>query len=324
MNRRGSIDVLRIVSAIAVVTIHVVTAPVGNVTKDIKTSTIEILNLIHNLMLWAVPSFFMITGYCLMKKEECGYKYCLKHALKYIVVLFTVGLGYALMEQLFCSRSFSFGIVGAALSNVICGNLWDHMWFVYAIIGIYLVIPLLHSFIKYREKEFYILTLLLFVFTILLPSFEQFFQVGIQFPIGGYLFYVCYGGVIAKYKSDSEKEMIIYFLGVIAFLYVICCGKTVTLEYMNLNVALMAMAIFTFVSRLDMQSNTTIRVLANCTWGIYLIHPLFINILIKVLKLDILNSAPYINLFLFEVGVLICSLMVVFVGKRIPLIRRLL
>lgn len=147
---------------------------------------------------------------------------------------------------------------------------------------------------------------------------------GIQFPIGGYLFYVCYGGVIAKYKSDSEKEMIIYFLGVIAFLYVISCGKTVTLEYMNLNVALMAMAIFTFVSRLDMQSNTTIRVLANCTWGIYLIHPLFINILIKVLKLDILSIAPYINLFVFEVGVLICSLMVVFVGKRIPLIRRLL
>ena len=205
MNRRNSIDVLRGISAIAVVTIHVVTAPVENAAGDIKVSTLETLNLVHNLMLWAVPVFFMITGYCLMRKEECGYGYCLKHVLKYTMVLFTVGFGYALMEQVFYNRTFSFGTVGAAFESVICGNLWAHMWFVYAIIGIYLVMPLLHNYIKYREKEFYILTLLLFVFTVALPSYEQFFRVGIQFPLGGYLFYVCYGGVIAKYKSDSEK-----------------------------------------------------------------------------------------------------------------------
>lgn len=323
VNRRNSIDVLRVISAIAVVTIHIVTAPVGNAAEDIKISTLEILNLIHNLMLWAVPVFFMITGYCLMKKEECGYRYCLKHVLKYTIVLFTVGLGYALMEQLFCNRSFSFGIVGAAFLNVIRGNLWAHMWFVYAIIGIYLVMPLLHSFIKYREKEFYILTLLLFVFTIVLPSFKQFFQVGIQFPLGGYLFYVCYGGVIAKYKSDREKEKIQYFLGVIAFLYVICCGKIVTLEYMDVNIALIAMAIFTFIEGLNIKVRNLIKVIAECTWGIYLIHPIFINIALKFLKLELLSALPYIKLVLFELIILFISFSLTFVLRKIPFLKKI-
>ena len=88
----------------------------------------------------------MITGYCLSLKKECTYSYCLHHVLKFIKILFTVGLFYSLLEEVFIAKKFSITILGTSILNVFTGNLWDHMWFIYAIIGVYLVMPVLHSF----------------------------------------------------------------------------------------------------------------------------------------------------------------------------------
>lgn len=107
MNRKYSIDILRILSAIVIIIIHVVTSPVANSTNIIEVSLENNLNLIHNLMLWSVPVFFMITGYCLLLKKECTYRYCFSHVLKYIAVLFTVGLFYALLEEVYSVKSIN-------------------------------------------------------------------------------------------------------------------------------------------------------------------------------------------------------------------------
>lgn len=107
-------------------------------------------------------------------------------------------------------------------------------------------------------------------------------------------------------------------------MYIICCGKTDELGYLNINVALLAMAIFTSISRLNIHSNTVIRFLTDNTWGIYLIHPLFINIVNKICKLDVLTAMPCMKLFILEVGVLAATLAVVYVLKKIPLIKWLL
>lgn len=62
------------------------------------------------------------------------------------------------------------------------------MWYVYAIIGIYLVMPVIHRFMRDNVKELGILTVLLFVFTILLDTFEPLFPVGFSIPFVG----ICY------------------------------------------------------------------------------------------------------------------------------------
>lgn len=321
MNRKSSIDVLRIISALAVITIHVVTAPVGHAGDAVVFWMRERLNLVHNLMMWSVPVFFMITGYCLMKKEECSYKYCLKRVLKYVAVLFTIGLFYALLEQVYQNGTFSLKIIVTSFLNVVNGNSWEHMWFVYTIIGIYLVMPVLHSFMKNHPEEICILAVLLFLFTILWQLIGHWLSIRIEFPFGGYLFYVCFGGAVATCKINKNYISILYFFGFLATISLVTRGGTMVLNYRSLEVALMAMGIFLFVEQLSVSQNKYIFLIADCTWGIYLIHPLFVNLALKVFDINLLNGLIYVNLCIFFVVIFLISFFVVLLLKKIPIIK---
>lgn len=323
MERKGNIDVLRIISAIAVVTIHVVTSPVGNAVGPVSAVVMKQLNLVHNSLMWAVPVFFMITGYCLVNKKECTYEYCFRHVSKYAATLFTVGFFYAILELVFQSHRFSFKILGTAIINVVGGKLWEHMWFVYAIMGVYLVMPVLHHFMKREKKDIIILTGLLFLFTIILPFCGNWFVVGIDFPFGGYLFYVCFGGCVARLGFSRKISIGIYIMSIVAMIYIIIVGKTETYDYKSIEVALMAMGIFCAMAGLKMKQNEFVRMVAECTWGIYLLHPLFINITVKVMKIDLLRGTPYLNLILFELIIVIVSFICTYILKKLPLLKRM-
>jgi len=323
MDRKHSIDILRMISAVAVVIIHIISSPVTNRNFEISAKLIINLNLIHTLMNWAVPVFFMITGYCLLKKKDCTYRYCFSHVLKYVCILFTVGLFYALLEEIFVTNTINFSVFLKSLLNVISGNLWDHMWYVYSIIGIYLVMPVIHHFFQQRENNFIILTILLFVFNILFPTIEQLLPIGVNIPFGSYLFYVCFGAAIAKIEINKIFSYIVYLLGLLSSVWIIMTRNSHSFGYTHLTVCLMAMSIFLFFSQLEVSSNKLMLCISKCTWGIYLIHPFFINTAIKLLKIDVLSAQPYLRLFALFVIVFIASFLSTYVLRKIPLIKKL-
>lgn len=323
MNRNYSIDVLRIISAIAVIMIHVVTSPVYNSANVINTSVENNLELIKDLMLWSVPVFFMITGYCLLKKQECTYKYCFSHVFKYLEVLFSVGLFYSLMEEIFTAKTINYTLVIKSVLNVISGNLWDHMWFVYSIIGVYLVMPVIHSFMQQGAKNVCILTGLLFFFTIFCPAINKWLPIGIDFPFGGYLFYVCLGGAIAKCRIKKELLYFCCLSGGLSIMCMVTVAGTHSFGYRDMLVCLIAMSIFLIVNKIDIKPNKLILKISECTWGIYLIHPFFINIAIKLLKIDLLTSLPYVKLSVFALIVSIISFITTYMLRKIPFIKKL-
>lgn len=92
MSRNHNIDALRIAAAIAVVVLHVTSFCMSNNVPVPDKTVTAVLTCVHLLTRWAWPVFFMITGYCLTLKRQCTYKYCLLRVLRYVSVLFTVGL----------------------------------------------------------------------------------------------------------------------------------------------------------------------------------------------------------------------------------------
>ena len=46
-------------------------------------------------------------------------------------------------KRIWFSMSFSLSDVGEAVYLTIIGKTWDHMWYLYTLIGIYLVLPVL-------------------------------------------------------------------------------------------------------------------------------------------------------------------------------------
>ena len=323
MSRKYSIDILRIISAIAVVIIHVVSAPLANSATNVNIDIKFTMELIHVLMNWSVPVFFMITGYCVLGKSECTYKYCFKHVWKYVATLFTVGFFYAFLEQFFIVRTVTAAMLFTSLLHVVSGELWAHMWFVYAIIGVYLVLPVVHSFIQQGKGNAFILTGLLFAFTILCPTFERWLPIGITFPIGGYMFYVCFGGIVANYKLEQPLIHGCYFMTVISLIWIALCSEYFAFGYLHIATCFVAVGVFLFVSNLDIKPNKMILKVSQCTWGVYLIHPFFINIALKVLYVDLFSNMAYGRLFIFGVVILFVSFVVTYMLRQIPYVKKL-
>lgn len=323
MKKNHSIELLRVMAAIAVIFIHVSTAPVGSATHAVHSSVLKNMELIHILMQWSVPVFFMITGFCLMQKDTCSYSYCFSKVLRYLGALFTVGLFYALLEGVFVAKTINVTVVTNAFKSVIGGYLWEHMWFVYSIIGIYLVMPVIHGFMQQEKQNIMFLTGLLFFFNILCPAINSFLPIGIEFPFDGYLVYVCFGGMVAKCNIEKKWKYISGIVIVLSILYLFVNVGKELFVFKHPVVCLMAMAVFLLISQAEVKENRAIIGIAPCTWGIYLIHPFFMNMALKVLKIDLLSGLLYVKLLMFAVVLFVISLVTTYILRKIPLIKKI-
>ena len=83
----------------------------------------------------------------------------------------------------------------------------------------------------------------------------------------------------------------------------------------------MAMGIFLFIYQANFKRNKIILEISKYSWGIYLIHPLFINITLKVLKIDLLSGMLYLNLFIFAVIIFAISFLTTYILRKITMIK---
>ena len=320
--RTGNIDLLRVVCALAVVAIHVVTAPAAMYNGDLPSALLRILNIIHSLGNPAIPLFFIMTGYCLIKKEKCTYKYCLIHVLKYVAVLFTVGLFFAFLEEYFMAGTINSGMFPRSVLRIVRGDGWAHMWFIYAIIGVYLVMPVIHTFFKMGGNGGIVLTGLLFLFTIFLPAFGDGARVGIDFPFGGYLFYVCYGCLVAKMDINRAIRIVAALAVVVGVCIIIFYGEGPG-GYKSPVICMIAVSVFAVFDAINIAERRFLRVIAVCTWGCYLIHPFFINFILKVFKIDMLSFLPGLKLLGLWSIVSIISIGTTYLLRKVPLVKML-
>ena len=88
-------------------------------------------------------------------------------------------------------------------------------------------------------------------------------------------------------------------------------------------VCFMAMGIFLIINQTDFKENKAIVDIAKCTWGIYLIHPFFMNMALKLFKIDLLSGLLYVKLAVFAVMLLVISLVTTYLLRKIPVINNI-
>lgn len=273
----------------------------------------------------------MITGYLWLSDEkECTFAKMVPNIRRFLLVLVTFGFGYAILERFFRTRSISITLLAASLQDVLNGQLWDHMWFVYSIIGIYLLLPILKPFFyDCSIRAIATLTGLLFVFTIISPVVENGsgYSIPITFPIQEPVFYICAGGLIGKWKPAQHKIAIAsvfiflfcistsFFAQIHATQYSFCIPLLSCISAVCLFVAV---TIFTnYVPEVIWMRN-----ISNCTFGIYLLHPLFINIMIKLLHIYPLRWQPFISIIGVSAAVAVLSYIFTYLLRKIWWIKR--
>lgn len=148
--RKQFLDVLRVLATCAVVLMHVLTGATDVTDASIVPEYRSLLLSVMDLVTWCVPIFLLISGYLFLNPERTlTYpvmikKYCRRIALA--ILLF--GVPYAASELVVVERTFRIRMIPEALKMTLTGHTWSHMWYLYLILFLYLITPLLKKMLR--------------------------------------------------------------------------------------------------------------------------------------------------------------------------------
>lgn len=148
--RKQFLDVLRVLATCAVVLMHVLTGAIDVTDTSIVPEYRSLLLSVMDLVTWCVPIFLLISGYLFLNPERIlTYpvmikKYCRRIALA--ILLF--GVPYAVSELVVTERTFRIMMIPEALKMTLTGHTWSHMWYLYLILFLYLITPLLKKVLR--------------------------------------------------------------------------------------------------------------------------------------------------------------------------------
>lgn len=343
MSKNIGIECLRLLATIGVVADHVAKCAIKQTHVDVTPLQKCIYEGAVVFNHWPVPVFMMITGFLLLQKSELTYKDVWKYFKRILVVLLSFGFVFALMEVYFNTHSLGFSSFITAAVNVWGGQSWEHLWYLYMLLGIYLVLPLIHRFVKHSSslKEPIILTGLILLFCSVFPSLKL--ACGLKFPIVSiYVAYLLLGYIVGQSIQVLRTKLITSIhIAAIAFTFgIIACATYLEYganhdlivdltSYTSFVVVIQSVLIFAFI--LLFQDSGIVRTIVNskpvssmnrCSLGIYILHMFWINVALKVLKLDIVSYGSILPICVGVAIIFILSWISTYILTKIPVVNR--
>lgn len=321
------LDVLRWSATAMVVMLHVVSGVTAILSAEMTQNQRAVYYTVKALTTAGVPVFLMISGALLLNPEkELSIKKMLTHYLRRILLtLLLFGTVFAVMELVVTEESFSLDMIWRGFLNTLSGKSWAHMWYLYELAGLYLATPLLRAAVQYGGKKLLQYALILgFLFSSFIPFIEQLtgFDLGFTYPfseiyllyyISGYYF-LKYGKISPRLTSAAGLLTMGLLIADIAFL------KLFRVSYDSPLIALLAVCLFLTAANSGIHGTWLSQHRELC-FGIYLLHPVFLNLFYKFLGITPLDLG-YGGILVFWVAAFSLSLLGSWVMQRIPLLRK--
>lgn len=315
-------DVLRILACIGVITIHVAGSPIHHHLVEPGTLWFKECMILDGLVRWSVPVFAMLTGFFLInpQKELSIKSLLLKYLGRIIVALFFWSVSYAILLK---------------KPVLPIGSQEGHFWYLQMLIGLYLSIPVLRLIALNQKILLYFCICWAILMTYSFIGNYITLPVPFEFGvIGEYSGYCMSAYLIKKLFDDGlllKGKWYIYIAGIIGLVVTLVGGalsdegNSPLFSYTSPNVIATSLAIFLFFliefkDNLPLKARNCIESVANCTFGIYLIH---MWILIQVFS----------RVHRFIAQPILCSLICVFIAfiggliiswiiKQIPILNK--
>ena len=340
-NKLVYVEFLRLFTTLLVIMVHICNS--ARLIEDnvpLINKTICIAG--YNLFCVSVPIFVMITGLLLLNPEKniTVEKIIKKYILRMVLVLLTFGVGYSWMELIFDQKTINPIQLVYAFGNMLKGETWAHMWYIYMLIGLYALTPLFRALImRDNDKEIKFFIAVMFLFICIPHMIEGFtgFKLNFYTPITYiYPLYYVLGYYLGNMKYDTGKDKYIYTLGIISMFILI--GSAFIQSYCGIesfeNVALFSspfilfFGMFIFISFRDKRQalekyySKLIVSQSRHSFGIYILHMFFVNIIYKLFKINPLNYPIIISLPLMLIIVYTGSFIGTWILLKIPFLRK--
>jgi len=335
-----SFDVLRIVAAFSIVAQHV-----GGQfwLSSFPSAEWEIRNLYISVAQWGVAVFIMISGALFLSPDKPLVIRRLfgKNLLRIVYAFLFWSMIYVLVNE---------GIGQGpkiAFISVLKGP--PHFWFLYVLIGIYLVLPVLKA-IAAQEKAFNYFVGLAVITTFVIPSI--FGHIALLNPLrtqvladyyDGFglssLYFITYfilGHWLFSHPISSRMRMVIYILAALSVV-----GSVVGTRWLSFRIGfchgffyddlhpfvlIQGVAVFVFLKdrfrTLPPKWRRIVVNLSSYSFGIYLVHPLLMNICTEYIGIS--SSAFNVVWFvpIYIIWIFILSYLLVKLVSMVPFMRK--
>ena len=331
---------LKCIGMFAVIGIHVFCTTVYQYEQSYSNAELFAAYFLTNVLrMWAVPVFVMISGALFLNPEKKIplKKLYSKYILRLVLVLLTFGFLYAMMELVFDARTFRPSMLLTAWKNVYSGNLWDHMWFVYMILGLYMTVPVFQRLtVSLDDALLRYFLLLLLSFACIFPMAQKASGVkfGVYIPCASiWLFYYFLGYALhfEKIKISEKCAIAFILLGVLWCIFAQSIPSSRNPYGAGLLFSgtddifgvLMSAGIFALAkAKCAAEKNALDTVINPLSFGVYIIHALFINFFYKALQLTPETFRVPLMWALVFICTAVFSLTTVWIFRKIPFVRR--
>ena len=227
-----------------------------------------------------------------------------------------------------------------------------HMWFLFMIVGLYMIVPFIKKIVESPALTKYFLALAL-VFTFIIPQARDIASVfhkdrtvelvnsviskmNLSF-IGGYTCYFILGHYLHTIEFSKKARCIIYALSALGFASTVLGCSFISIYdnapngvmYGNftLNVMLESLGVFVFFKNLidalkiSERMQSIIAKLSKYSFGAYLVHALIIEVLNKI-GLNTMSFNPVLSVISISAIVFVISFVVSYVCNHIPILNK--
>ena len=339
-----SLDLIKTVAIITVLMTHISASFV----IKYPSSSPEFIwgNIVDSLSRIGVPLFLMVSGSLFLDEDK---SFNVKAFFrKHLLVMAVLLVFWSLIYGFFYHALGGVGVWDYILN--FSGTLYPHIWYMYMIIGLYLIVPVLRLFVKRENKRYILYFILLSVVFNYIPSFLSLFKNIMGFSIStytprlflnfvsGYTTYFLLGWYLTNVEIKEKTKKALVAAGTLSLIFMIALTQVFessipesynyTYDNLSLLPLLYSTGAFVLLYRKENsgKEGRFCRTVSKFTFGIYMLHIMILEVFMAYLLPYSSSSffTPILYMALVFVVLAPLSLLSALLIGKVPYLKKLL
>lgn len=339
------LDLVRVVAIVAVVVIHVLAPVVETKTTDFGSATWWLADAVNSAMRWSVPVFVMVSGALLLDpaKSVAVRPFYARRLRRVGIPLAFWTVFYLGFRAVYDAGGIS---AGEATKDVLAGSPFLQLYFLFIIVGLYLLTPFLRVLVGAATRR------MVTVFAVVMlgmgvadQAFSMLVGAGSPNAITRFLPYVGYyvAGWVLRDLRVTRQGVAAAAVAFVSAWAVIALGTGAVTEAVGWNrtaaylygflsppVVVMSMAAFVLLRVVGTRwravaagrGATAVRTLSELSFGVYLVHPALLLPARRTVGMPDDPVAMAATALALLVGVVLASALITAALRRLPLLTR--
>ncbi len=332
------LDNSRVLSMFAVVFAHAASSVIAR--SAVGSESWIIANFYCSVGRWCVPVFIMISGALLLDpgRNESMRTFYKKRLSRILWPILFWSIFYSLWTYLNGAAAGNPPAATVLAKKLLIGNSYYHMWFIYMMLGLYVFTPLFRKITLHStNSELLPLTAIMFFIASVNALHNAVYPPnGLNLFINWFIYYTPYflmGHILRRAAIQPPKPVLISIFG-LSFLATALgfhfAGVKISMTvgsffYDSMSPALISMAIcmvFLFKTwERPICSQGVAQKLASLTMGVYLIHPVSLEVVEQIPK--VVDFHPLISIPIVGFSAILVSFAAVWILSQAPYLKRI-